>query len=88
MICLSSRPIQLQENLSWLCFFPLLLNMFSSAVVPKVQKQPPEPFCKKAILRNFGIFSEKELCWTLFLIKLPATLLKKDSNTSVFLWIF
>ena len=46
---------------------------------------------KKAVLKNFAIFTEKHLCWSLFLIKLqarsPATLFKRDSNTGVFLWI-
>ena len=41
-------------------------------------------------LKNFASFTGKHLCWSLFLIKLhalrPATLLKRDSNTAVFLW--
>ena len=55
------------------------------------QKLPPEVFFKKAVLKNFATFIEKQLCWSLFLIKLqtfrPATLLKSDSNTGVFLRI-
>ena len=43
---------------------------------------------KKAVLKNFAIFTGKHLCWGLFLIKLqvsrPATLLKRDSNTGKF----
>ena len=43
------------------------------------------------VLKNFAIFTEKHLCWSLFLIKLqasrPATLLKRDSDKGVFLWI-
>ena len=43
---------------------------------------------KKAVLNNFAIFTGKHLCWSLYLIKLqdfsPATLLERDSNTSVF----
>ena len=43
---------------------------------------------KKAVLKNFAIFTGKRLCWGLFLIKLqvsrPATLLKRDSNTGNF----
>ena len=46
---------------------------------------------KKAVLKNFVILTGKHLCWSFFLIKLqvfwPATLLKRGSNTSVFLWI-
>ena len=44
---------------------------------------------KEAVLKNFARFTEKHLCWSLFLIKLQAfrgaTLLKTDSNTGVFL---
>ena len=40
-------------------------------------------------LINFSIFTGKNLCWSLFLIKLqdlsPSTLLKRGSNTGVFL---
>ena len=50
---------------------------------------PPEVFCKKSVLKNFTNFTGKQLCWSLFFIKLqssrPATLLKRDSNTGVFL---
>ena len=44
---------------------------------------------KKSALKNSQI-SQKNLCWSLVLIKLqalgPATLIKRDSNTGVFLW--
>ena len=46
---------------------------------------------KKAVLKNFAIFTGKQQCLSLFLIKLqdvmPATLLERDSNTGDFLWI-
>ena len=46
----------------------------------------------KAVLKHLAIFTtRKHLWWSLFLIKLqtlrPGTLLKRDSNTGVFLWI-
>ena len=48
-------------------------------------------FSKIVVLKNFVIFTGKQLYWSLFLIKLQAwktaTLLKRDSNTCVFLWI-
>ena len=54
------------------------------------QKQPQEVFCEKFVLKNFANFTGKQLCWSLFLIKLhawrPAALLKRDSKTDVFLW--
>ena len=48
---------------------------------------------KKAVLKNFSVFTGKQLFWSLFLVKLqllvfkPTTLLKRDSNTGVFLCI-
>ena len=45
---------------------------------------------KLGILKNFGNFTGKHLCWSLFLIKfqawMSAILLKRDSNSGVFLW--
>ena len=53
------------------------------------KEEPPEEFYKKGVVKNFAIFTEKHLCWSLFLIKLqayrPATLLKRDYNEEVFL---
>ena len=53
--------------------------------------QSPQVFYKKVVLINVRIFAEKHLCWSLFLINLqawrPATLLKRDPNTGIFLWI-
>ena len=55
--------------------------------------QPPEQNSEAAaggVLKNFANFTGKHLCWSLFFTKLqafrPATLLKIDSYTSVFLW--
>ena len=46
---------------------------------------------KRAVLKNFSIFTGKHLCRSRFLLKLwafrPATLSKRNSNTGVFLWI-
>ena len=36
----------------------------------KMKKQPPEVFYKKYVLKIFAVFTEKHLCWSLFLIKL------------------
>ena len=36
------------------------------------QKHPPEVPYKKAVPGNFAIFTGKQLCWGLFLIKLQA----------------
>ena len=53
------------------------------------EKQPPEVFFKKSVLKNFAIFIGKHLFWSIFLVKLQAlrsaTLLIRYSNTGVFL---
>ena len=45
---------------------------------------------RKCVVKNLANFTGKHLCWSLFLIKpqtrRPATLLKRNSNTGVFLW--
>ena len=45
---------------------------------------------KKGTFGNFTNFIGKDMCWRLFLKKLqtfrPETLLKRDFNTSIFLW--
>ena len=54
-----------------------------------IPKQPPGVFYKKGLLKSFAKFTGEHLCWSLFLIKLqvfrPANLLKRDSNTGLFL---
>ena len=55
----------------------------------KLQKQPPEVFCVKGVLRNFTKFTGKRLCQSLFPNKIaglrPAILLKKRHWRSCFL---
>ena len=57
--------------------------------VQYVQKQPNGVFFKEGFRKNCANLTEKHLCWSLFLIKMeargPATLLKRDSNTDLFL---
>ena len=48
------------------------------------QKQPPEVFYKKGVLKNFTEFTVKQLCWSLFFSKVSG---QTDSNTGVFLRI-
>ena len=43
-----------------------------------LRKHPLEVFCKKGVLKNFADFTGKHWCWSL-------VLLKRDSNTGVFL---
>ena len=75
-------------SLSHWCFPGKFRNFFVE------QKQPPEVFCKNDVLKNFAIFTKNRLCCGLFKIKLlqaaafsTAALLKRDSNTCVFLLI-
>ena len=75
-----NTPLQL---LTWTRLRPMLSL--------RKHKQLPAVLFKKSVLKNFATFTEKHLYWSLFLIKLqawrPAILLKRDSNTGLFLWI-
>ena len=57
-------------------------------VIINNKKQPPEVFYTKAVPKIFSIFTGKDPCSSLSLIKLPAfrppTLSKRDSKTSAF----
>ena len=50
----------------------------------KIQKQPPEVFCKKGVLKNFANFTGKHPCWSLFFNEVAglhqASFFKKDSS--------
>ena len=35
----------------------------------ELQKQTPDVFYKKAVLKNFAIFTGKQLCWNFILMK-------------------
>ena len=54
-----------------------------------IRSSRSQMFWKRRVLKYFAIFTGKHLCWSLFLIKLhpwmASTLLKRDSNTGVFL---
>ena len=70
-------------------FHENLGNSICTSFYLDTQKHSPEVFCKKSVLKNFANFTEKHQYWSLFLIKLQgcrsATLIKRDSNTDVFL---
>ena len=65
-----------------------LKTSFSEKSV-KDRSSRSQMFFKITVPKKFDIFTGKYLCWSPFLIKLqprrPATFLKKDSNTGVFL---
>ena len=41
-------------------------------IIPDIQKQKQEEFCKKVFLKNFANFTENHTDWSFFLIKLLA----------------
>ena len=82
---LSEQPFQI-------AFF--LNNYFSKQlffITTTYKNSHQRCFVKKAVLKNFATSTGKHLCWSLFLIMLQAfsaaTLLKRDSNTVIFLWL-
>ena len=66
------------------------LHFEIKALVQLIRSSRSQMLFKTGVLENFINFTGKHLCWSLFLINFqtfrPATLLKRDSNTSVFLW--
>ena len=45
------------------------MKCWNGLLRPLVQKQPPEVFCEKGVLRNFAKFTGKHLCKRLFFNK-------------------
>ena len=67
---------------------PLSFSMMLVMLIDHVGKGPNSHslmFCKIGVYKNFAIFTEKHMCWSLLLIKLqdwmPAFSLRRDSNT-------
>ena len=74
-------------------FFFSFLDIFKNVVVYiecSLYRSSRSQMFFKTGLKNFANFTGKHLYWSLFLIKLealrPSTLLKRDSNTGVFLF--
>ena len=73
-----------KELLRWLSHRFLFQTPLKTRVEP--QKQHWSWSAKKVVLKIFASFTGKHLCWNLFKnLFRPATLLKRDSNTDVFL---
>ena len=87
-LCWSLFLIKLQiwrlANLLW-------RNSNTGAMRKKLQSSRSQIFFKIGVIKNFSNFTGKYLCWSIFLIKLqtwrPAALLRRGSNTGVFLEI-
>ena len=67
------------------CSKMVALEVLENFIVFYYQKQHLEAFFKKAVFyKKLSNFTEKRLCWSLFLINLqawrPATLLKRGCN--------
>ena len=60
-------------------------HLFMDKKSHEIQKQPPRVFCKKSVLRNFVNFTGKTPALESLLNKGLQLLLKRDSNTGVFL---
>ena len=85
-----------RTSLQIFLFHQLFHKSFSSCIRNSkkffnlLQKQPPEVFHKKAILKHFVIFTGKRLCWGLFFNKVTGhqtCIFIKKRLQHVFLWI-
>ena len=79
----------LWENLYWeMIFFTVNFSKFCK----KFRSSHQRCSIKKAVPKKFAKFTGKHLSWSFFSLKSqdwkPTTLLKRNSNTGVFLWIF
>ena len=76
-------------NLYTVCKKPMVQKYTLCKLITKLLcRSSRSQMCFKiGFLTNFEIFIGKHLYWILFLINLQATLLKRDSDTGVFLWI-
>ena len=53
----------------------------------KMQRQPQEKFCKKAIHKYLAIFTGKHLCWSLFLIQNIAKYFRAPIRKDICEWM-
>ena len=51
----------------------MMMKMMMMIMMMMMQKQPSEVFCKKGALENFVKLTGKQMCQSLFLIKLQAS---------------
>ena len=83
--CISNEPVFPQKSIFWLWLLYLQLPISKcycgTSCCCNNQKQPPEVFYKKGVLKNFAKFTGKSLHQSLFFNKVvgfrPETLLKK-----------
>ena len=58
--------------------------MFARVLNTPLQKQPPELFYKKSVLKNFAKFTRKHLCQSLFFNKVAGLRPKRETLAQVF----
>ena len=71
-------------------FFFFLSRSLCSREIGRCRDNNPEVYYKKSCIKNFALFTEKNLCRSLF-YKLQSgelQLYQKNSSTGAFLWIF
>ena len=57
-------------------------------VFTEYQKQSPGMFSKKSVLKNFGKFTRKQLCQSLFFSKVAYNFIRKETLTQAFSYRF
>ena len=67
-------PMEGKLNIKYLCLGFLQKELMKGSIIDVwqdrlIQKQPPEVFFEKFLLKHFAIFTEKLPCWSIFLIK-------------------
>ena len=74
--------------LNWVKHRPFPVYIVKSKIYDN-RSSRPKVFCKKDVLKNFEIFTRKQLCWSLFLIKLKfCEILRTPSLKNIFLFFF
>ena len=68
-------PMEGKLNIKYLCLSFLQKELIKGSIIDVwqdrlIQKQPPEVFFEKSLLKHFAIFIDKLPCWSIFLIKL------------------
>ena len=77
------------NNMEFLKHFCTSMILVFILIRDLTQKQSPQVFYKKRVLKHFAKFTGNHLCRGFFLMKLqatglrPSTLLKKDSDTGI-----
>ena len=75
---------------SYIDFYTLITFILLTLIIMTKPSEQNSEAAAGGVLKNFANFTRKNLCWILFFTKLqsfrPATLLKRDTCTGVFLW--